>query len=152
MRTYDFAPLGRYTVGFDHLFDMLNQSASNETRDNFPPYNILKTGEDSYRISLAVAGFSSEELSITAEQNLLMIAGKRQSNDDQGEFLFRGIASRNFEQKFNLGEYVEVDGATIDNGMLHVDLVRRVPDAVKPRTIPIGASNSSNILNKRKVA
>ena len=151
MRTYDFAPLGRYTVGFDHLFDMLNQSASNDTRDNFPPYNILKTGEDSYRISLAVAGFSSEELSITAEQNLLMIAGKRQSNDDQGEFLFRGIASRNFEQKFNLGEYVEVDGATIDNGMLHVDLVRRVPDAVKPRTIPIGASNSSH-LTKRKVA
>ena len=152
MRTYDFAPLGRYTVGFDHLFDRLNQSASNAAHDNFPPYNILKTGEDSYRVSLAVAGFSPDELSITAEQNLLTITGRRQPDDDDKEFLFRGIAKRNFEQKFNLGEYVEVEGATIDNGMLHVDLVRRIPDAQKPRTIPIGTSNTASVTDQRKAA
>ena len=152
MRTYDFAPLGRYTVGFDHLFDLLNQSASNDTRDNFPPYNILKMGEDTYRISLAVAGFSSEELSITAEQNLLTITSKRASRDGDREFLFRGIANRNFEQKFNLGEYVEVDGAILDNGMLHIDLVRRVPDAMKARTIPIGASNTFHVADQRQAA
>ena len=144
MRTYDFAPLGRHSVGFDHLFDLINQSASNESNDNFPPYNIVKTGQDNFRISLAVAGFAPEDLSITAEQSVLTVAGRRRTDGgEQPDYLFRGIANRNFEQRYTLGDYVEVDNATIDNGLLHIDLVRRVPEAMKPRKIEIGSAAAS---------
>ena len=136
MRTYDFAPLGRYTVGFDNLFDLINQTARNEGNDSYPPYNILRAGQDSFRISVAVAGFAPADLSVTAEQNLVTVAG-RQPELDEKEYLFRGIAGRSFERKFNLGEYIEVENAAIDNGMLHIDLVRRISDAMKPRQIAI---------------
>ena len=144
MRTYDFAPLGRYTVGFDNLFDLINQTARNEGNDRYPPYNILRTGQDSFRISVAVAGFAPSDLSITAEQNLLTLSG-RQAEEEEKEYLFRGIAGGNFERKFNLGEYVEVDNAAIDNGLLHIDLVRRIPDAVKPRKIAIAGTPAPSV-------
>ena len=138
MRTYDFAPLGRYSIGFDHLFDLINQTARNEANDGFPPYNILRTGSDTFRISIAVAGFGREDLSITSEQNLLTVSGRLQKDDQQREYLYKGIAGRGFERKFNLGDYVEVENASTDNGLLHIDLIRRVPEAMKPRTIDIG--------------
>ena len=143
MRTYDFAPLGRYTVGFDHLFDLINQTARHDSNDSFPPYNILKTGPDRFRISLAVAGFADRDLELTAEPNLLTVTGRQSERDDK-DFLFRGIAARSFERKFNLGDYVEVEGAVTDNGMLHIDLIRRMPDAMRPRTIPINKSGSES--------
>jgi molecular chaperone IbpA len=144
MRTFDLAPLYRSTVGFDRLFSMLDQvSGYDNSGSSYPPYNIERTGENAYRITLAVAGFAEAEISIEAKQNTLTIKGDKQTKADEkkGEVLHQGIAARAFERVFQLAEHVEVKGASLENGLLHVDLVREVPEAAKPRQIRIGNGN-----------
>jgi molecular chaperone IbpA len=142
MRTsFDLTPLYRSTVGFDRLFSMLDQvSGFDGSGSSYPPYNIERTGENAYRITLAVAGFSEPELSIEAKENALTIRGEKQVKTDEkpGEMLYQGIAARAFERVFQLADYVEVRGATLENGLLHVDLVRELPEKMKPRQIKIG--------------
>ena len=139
MRTFDLAPLYRSTVGFDRLFSMLDNAAGFDAAPGYPPYNIERTGEDAYRISVAVAGFGENELSIEAKENTLTIRGEKQENaEKQGEVLHQGIAARAFERRFQLADHVQVTGAKLENGLLHVELVREIPEAKKPRQIPIG--------------
>ena len=140
MRTYDFAPLWRSTVGFDRLFDLAQAAARQAGEDNYPPYNIERLGEDSYQISLAVAGFSPDEISITAEQNVVTIEGNKPEKAER-EFLYRGISTRHFKRQFNLADYVQVKNASFDNGLLQIELVREIPEAMKPRKIAINGSN-----------
>ena len=137
MRTFDLAPLYRSTVGFDRLFSMLDGF---DAAPGYPPYNIERTGENDYRISVAVAGFAENELSIEAKENTLTLKGEKQVQQDNnaGEVLYQGIAARAFERVFQLAEHVVVKGASLENGLLHVELVREVPEAMKPRQIPIG--------------
>jgi molecular chaperone IbpA len=138
MRSFDFSPLFRSTVGFDRLFDMLDEIA--DSGQGYPPYNIERTDENNYRVSVAVAGFGENELSIEAKENTLTIKGEKQQQQEksEGETLYQGIASRAFERVFQLADHVQVKGATLENGLLHVDLVREIPEAKKPRQIPIG--------------
>ena len=146
MRTeFDLTPYRRSTVGFDRLFDALENSFRAETQDSYPPFDIVRTGEDSYRITLAVAGFRPDEIDITAQQNQLVISGQKTEKDEDGvEFVHRGIAARAFERRFQLADYVEVQDASYENGMLTLSLERVVPDAMKPRKIEIGASGNDN--------
>jgi len=141
MRTYDLAPFYRSTVGFDRLFSLLDQ-VNSDGGSGYPPYNIERTGENAYRISLAVAGFTDADLSIEAKENTLTVRGEKQTKDEEttGDLLYRGIAGRNFERSFQLADHVEVMAASLDNGLLHVDLVREIPEAMKPRVIPIMGS------------
>ena len=138
MRTFDLTPLYRSTVGFDRLFSMLDDGF--EAAPGYPPYNIERTGDFAYRISVAVAGFAENELSIEAKENTLTIRGGKEAKDEKnhGEVLYQGIAARAFERVFQLADYVQVKGASLQNGLLHVDLVREIPEAKKPRQIPIG--------------
>jgi molecular chaperone IbpA len=140
MRTFDLAPLYRSTVGFDRLFSMLDQATGFDAAPGYPPYNIERTGEDAYRISVAVAGFGESELSIETKENALTIRGEKQekTGEKQGEVLYQGIAARTFERRFQLADHVQVTGASLVNGLLHVDLVREIPEAKKPRQIKIG--------------
>jgi molecular chaperone IbpA len=136
MRTFDLAPLYRSTVGFDRLFSMLDGF---ESAPGYPPYNIERTGENAYRISVAVAGFGENDISIEVKENTLTIKGDRQKDEKKtGEVLYQGIAARAFERVFQLADYVQVKGAALENGLLHVDLVREIPEAKKPRQVPIG--------------
>ncbi|EKS36929.1 MAG TPA: molecular chaperone [Afipia sp.] len=141
MRTFDLTPFYRSTVGFDRLFSLLDQSAS-ESSPGYPPYNIERTGENNFRISVAVSGFSQNEISIVAKENTLTIKGEKAANENSqsSEVLYRGIASRAFERQFQLADFVQVKNATLENGLLHVDLVREIPEAKKPRQIPITTS------------
>ena len=147
MQTFNFAPFYRSTVGFDRLFSTLDQLVGMDgPAPSYPPYNIERTGENAYRISVAVAGFTDADLSIEAKENTLTIRGEKQTNDEEiaSDLLYRGIAARNFERGFQLADYVEVRGASLENGLLHVDLVREVPEVMKPRVIPI--MNSQKVL------
>jgi molecular chaperone IbpA len=150
MRTFDLAPLYRSTVGFDRLFSMLDNVAGYDAGSTYPPYNIERTGENAYRITLAVAGFAENDVSIEAKQNTLTIKGEKQAKTDEkkAEVLYQGIAARTFERVFQLAEHVEVKGAALENGLLHVDLVRQVPEAMKPRRIVIGNSTPKVIDQK----
>jgi len=143
MRHVDFSSLHRSTVGFDRLFTMLDSLAQPESAQTYPPYNIERTGENAYRISMAVAGFSDEEISIEAHRNVLTVKGERKEdgNGEGSELLYRGIASRSFERRFQLADHVEVVGATLKNGLLFVDLTRNIPEELKPRKIAITASS-----------
>jgi len=143
MRHVDFSPLYRSTVGFDRLFTMLDSLGQPETAQTYPPYNIERTGENAYRISMAVAGFSEDEISIEAHRNVLTVKGERKedNNSEGSELLYRGIASRSFERRFQLADHVEVEGATLKNGLLFVDLKRNIPEELKPRKIAISASS-----------
>jgi molecular chaperone IbpA len=155
MRTFDFAPFYRSTVGFDRLFSTLDQLSGVESAaPSYPPYNIGRTGEDAYRISVAVAGFTDAELSIEAKENMLTIRGEKRASDAENtdDLLYRGIAARNFERSFQLAEHVEVKGASLENGLLHVDLVREVPEAMKSRAIPIMSSRKVLEVNSTQVA
>jgi len=143
MRSYDFSPLWRSTIGFDRLFD-LAESAQRATEDHYPPYNIERLGDDCYQISLAVAGFSPDEISITAEQNVLTIEGNKPEKTER-EYLYRGISTRAFKRQFNLADYVQVKNAAFDNGLLKIELVREIPEAMKPRRISIDGSPASNV-------
>ena len=141
MRTYDLAPFYRSTVGFDRFFNLLDQAAS-DGAPGYPPYNIERTGENAYRISVAVSGFSQGELSIVAKENTLTIKGEKSANEnaqDKAEVLYRGIAARAFARAFQLADFVQVKDASLENGLLHVDLVREIPEAKKPRQIAINA-------------
>ena len=139
MRTIDFSPLYRSTVGFDRMFSMLDNMTSPEPAQTYPPYNIELTGENAYRITMAVAGFGENDLSIEAKENTLSIKGDLQNGNEDGanEVLFRGIAGRAFERRFQLADHVEVRDASLENGLLHIDLVREIPEAMKPRNIAI---------------
>ena len=142
MRSFDLTPLHSSTIGFDRIFSLLNDRSDAST--TYPPYNIEKTGDNTYRISLAVAGFEDSELSIESRENALTIRGAKKNVDEQsrGQFLFRGIAARTFERRFQLADYVSVGEAVLANGLLHVDLVREVPEAAKPKLIPISAGKT----------
>lgn len=135
MRTFDFSPLYRSTVGFDQLQSLLD-SVTRDATPTYPPYNIERLGEAEYRITMAVAGFSENDLSIEVKQNVLTISGKR-SEPENTNYLYQGIAGRSFERRFQLADHVEVKGAQLENGLLHVDLVRRIPEELKPRQIAI---------------
>src|SRR5664280_144783 len=136
MRTFDLAPLYRSTVGFDRLFSMMDGF---DAAPGYPPYNIERTGENDYRVTVAVAGFADNELSVEAKENTLTIKGAKQAKEEQnGEVLYQGIAARAFERVFQLADHVQVKSASVENGLLHVDLVREIPEAKKPRQIPIG--------------
>ncbi|MEH3144582.1 MAG: Hsp20 family protein [Methylobacterium frigidaeris] len=138
MRQFDLAPLYRSTVGFDRLFSALDQFVSAETAPSYPPYNIERTGENAYRITVAVAGFTDRDLSIEVRENALTIKGERKpAQAGQTEVLHQGIAARSFERRFQLADHVQVTGAALENGLLHVDLVREIPEAKKPRQIEI---------------
>src|SRR2546427_10657183 len=151
MRPFDLAPLYRSTVGFDRLFSMLDGF---EAAPGYPPYNIERTGETAYRISVAVAGFGENELSIEAKENTLTIKGEKQVKDEKssGDVLYQGIAARAFERVFQLADYVQVKGASLENGLLHVDLVREIPEAMKPRAIPIASSSKLLEVKPTKIA
>jgi molecular chaperone IbpA len=137
MRNYDFSPLWRSTVGFDRLFDLINNEVPN-VQDNYPPYDIVRTGDETFRISLALAGFTPEQIAITVRENRLTVTGTTAENGD-GDYIYQSIAARPFERHFGLADHIEVEGATFENGLLQIDLVRRLPDAMKPRRIEIGA-------------
>jgi molecular chaperone IbpA len=147
MRTCDFSPLFRSTIGFDRLFDLV-ETAQRATDEGYPPYNIERLAEDRYQITLAVAGFSPDEVSITAEQNVVTIEGSKAEKAEKAErdFLYRGISTRHFKRQFSLADYVQVKGATFDNGLLKIELVREIPEAMKPRRIAInGVSTAGNV-------
>ena len=139
MTSFDFSPLFRSTIGFDRLGRMLDQALVDEG-SSYPPYNIEKTGEDAYRITMAVAGFGEDDISIVAQENTLSVSGKAKATEEQSEFLYRGIAGRAFERRFQLADHIKVVGAQLVNGLLHVELVREVPEAKRPRTIKVETS------------
>lgn len=143
MRHLDFSPLYRSTVGFDRLFSMLDTAGSDTP--SYPPYNIERTGENAYRITMAVAGFTEDELTVEAKEHVLTIKGEKSEEENDREILYRGIASRTFERRFQIAEYVRVDGASLENGLLHVDLVRELPEAMKPRKIEISTGGAKQI-------
>ena len=154
MRPFNLAPLYRSTVGFDRMFSLLDQVSGFEgATPGYPPYNIERTGENAYRISVAVAGFSEPELTIVAKENTLTIRGDKQAKTDEnnGNVLYQGIAARAFERVFQLADYVQVKSASVENGLLHVDLVREIPEAKKPRSIPIGnaANGKATVLDAK---
>lgn len=140
MARLDLTPLFRSSVGFDRVASMLD-AASRVEQPSYPPYNIELVDEDQYRISMAVAGFSESELNIESEHNTLTVTGVKSEEDKQRHFLHQGIAARNFERKFQLADYVKVTGANMENGLLHIDLVREIPEAMKPRKISIGSND-----------
>jgi molecular chaperone IbpA len=145
MRTFDLSPLYRSTVGFDRMFNLFDSLVGSDgTVPTYPPYNIERTGENAYRVTMAVAGFGESDLTIEAKENVLTVKGekKSESKEKENEFLYRGIASRAFERRFQLADHVEVKGAQLENGLLHVDLVRNIPEAKKPRTIAINTAGS----------
>jgi molecular chaperone IbpA len=145
MRTYDFTPLFRSTIGFDRFFDLVDAAAQHTgADDNYPPCNVERLGEDRYQISLALAGFAPDEIAITAEQNTLTVEG-RKAEKGQREFLYQGISLQPFKRQFNLADYVQVRGASFDNGLLQIELVREIPEAMKPRRVAINAGPASKV-------
>lgn len=137
----DFSPLYRSTVGFDRLFSLMDAMGAAETsQPSYPPYNIERTGENAYRITMAVAGFGEADLALEVKENTLLVKGDKTSAEENKELLYRGIASRSFERRFQLADHVVVQGARLENGLLHIDLVREIPEAMKPRRIPIAAA------------
>ncbi|WP_315706131.1 MULTISPECIES: Hsp20 family protein [unclassified Bradyrhizobium] len=147
MRTYDFTPLWRSSIGFDRLLGLLDET-QRAVDDNYPPYNIERLGEDRYQISLALAGFGPDELAITAEQNVLTVEGRKPDKEGR-EYLYQGISARPFKRQFNLADYVQVTNASFDNGRLRIELVREIPEAMKPRRIAIGTGPVEKIEQKK---
>lgn len=139
---FDFAPYRRSTVGFDRLFDMLENSSFGQGQENYPPFDLIKEGENEYRIQLAVAGFSPDEIDITAQQNVLIVTGRKsdESEEKGPDFIYRGIANRSFERRFALADHIQVRNADLKDGLLSIELVREIPEAMKPRKINIGGS------------
>lgn len=141
MRQFDFTPFRRSTIGFDRLFDLLEASARQASSENYPPFNLERLAEDRYRITLAVAGFKSDEIDVTAQQNLLLVSGKKREENENnpGSYLHLGIANRSFERRFELADFVRVEKADLADGLLTIELVREVPEAMKPKKIPVNA-------------
>lgn len=145
MRPFDFAPLYRSTIGFDRLAHLIDSLASNGEDNGYPPYNIERLGENSYRITMAVAGFTREDVGVEVKETTLTVRGEKKPEDGQREFLHRGIAQRAFERRFQLADYVEVLGADLRDGLLHIDLKRNIPERMKPRTIAIGVGETPKL-------
>ena len=152
MNRFDFTPYRRSTVGFDRLFDLLENNARAQQSENYPPFNIERNGDDHYRITLAVAGFKDDEIEITAQQNLLLVTGNKNVDENEGkQFLHMGIANRSFERRFELADFVRVDNAALADGLLEIDLVREIPEAMRPQKIAINqADNVTKIAHKPK--
>ena len=151
MRTFDPTPLWRSTVGFDRLFNLIDESMRWSGEGNYPPYNIERTGEDHYRIALALAGFTPEEVTITAEQNVLTVEG-RKAEKGEHQYMYQGISARPFRRVFNLADYVQVTGASFEGGLLKIDLAREIPEAMKPRRIAINAGNDNQQIEHQTAA
>ena len=151
MTTYDFAPLFRTAIGFDRLARLMDSAVAGAEAPSYPPYNIEKTGDDTYRLTMAVAGFRPEELDLTVKENTLVISGRVSTEANKGEVLYRGIAGRAFERRFVLADHIVVEGADLANGLLHVGLKRVVPEALKPRKIAIGGAAPAAIANDATV-
>ena len=146
MRNYDLTPLFRTSIGFDRMGHLLDAAMQLESKANsYPPYNIVRAGDDAYRITLAVAGFAEADLDITVQENRLTVTGRNADEEKSVEYLHRGIAGRAFERRFQLADHIEVTGARLDNGLLHIGLVREIPEALKPRTIAIGSSRTEEL-------
>jgi molecular chaperone IbpA len=156
MRQLDLSPLYRSTIGFDRLFNLVDQATGFEASPSYPPYNIERTAEDTYRITVAVAGFSEKDLSIETREGSVIIRGSKEARTEpegsEREVLYQGIAARAFERRFQLADHVYVKGASLENGLLHVDLVRELPEAQKPRQVPIGRSAAKVVEGETKVA
>jgi molecular chaperone IbpA len=149
MRTnFDLSPFRRSTVGFDRLFEMLENGTSLQTGEGYPPFDLERDGDDRFRITMAVAGFRQEEIDITAQQNLLIVSGRKQEGDE-GRYIHRGIAARSFERRFALGDYVQVKNAELRDGLLSIELAREIPEEMKPRKIEIGGSGNRQIDDRR---
>ena len=144
---FDFAPFRRSTVGFDRLFDMLENNSFGQAQENYPPFDLIKLGDNKFRIELAVAGFKPDEIDITAQQNVLIVSGRKSEESGQKgtDYVYRGIANRSFERRFALADHIQVRGADIKDGMLAIELVREIPEAMKPRKIAIGSAERSAI-------
>jgi molecular chaperone IbpA len=140
---FDFAPFRRSTVGFDRLFDMLENSNASQAGENYPPFDLVKLGDNQYRIELAIAGFKRDEIDITAQQNVLIVTGRKndETQEKGSDFIYRGIANRSFERRFALADHIQVRGADLKDGLLSIDLVREIPEAMKPRKIDIGTGS-----------
>ena len=149
---FDFAPFRRSTVGFDRLFDMLENSSVGNGGENYPPFDLIKTGENDYRIDLAVAGFKADEIDITAQQNVLIVSGRKneESDDERSDYIYRGIATRAFERRFALADHIQVRGADMKDGLLSIELKREIPEAMKPRKIDIGGGAERSAIGGRE--
>lgn len=148
MTTFDFTPIYRSAIGFERLASLLSNASRVEQGQSYPPYNIEATGEDRYRITMAVAGISEADIEITSEQNKLTVVGKSEARQDNDKFLYRGIAERAFERRFQLADYVRVTGARLQNGLLHIELQRELPEAMKPQRIKIDA-DTANVIERK---
>jgi molecular chaperone IbpA len=144
---FDFAPFRRSTVGFDRLFDMLENNSFGQAQENYPPFDLRKVGDNEYRIELAVAGFKPDELDITAQQNVLIVSGRKneEAEDKGADYIYRGIANRSFERRFALADHIQVKGADMHDGLLAIDLVREIPEAMKPKRIDIASGRRAAI-------
>src|SRR3954463_9399011 len=151
---FDFAPFRRSTVGFDRLFDMLENNTFGQAQENYPPFDLIKLGDNEYRIELAVAGFKENEIDITAQQNVLIVSGRKKEEDEQkgNDYIYRGIANRSFERRFALADHIQVKGADIKDGLLAIELVREIPEAMKPKRIDIGGSAGKNVGRQERSA
>ena len=154
MRQFDFAPFRRSTVGFDRLFDLLEASARQAGSENYPPFNLERISDDRYRITLAVAGFKAEEIDVTAQQNLLLVTGKKreENENNQGSYLHLGIANRSFERRFELADFVRVESADLADGLLTIALVREIPEAMKPKKIAVNTGGETAAIEHRNAA
>ena len=150
MDSFDFSPLFRSTIGFDHLMRLADTATRLDGGASaYPPYNIESTGENAYRLTMAVAGFAADDLDITVKENALLISGKSKKDEEAKEYLYRGIARRAFERRFQLADHIKVVGASLDNGLLHVDLVREVPEALKPRKVEIATGTKPQVIEQK---
>jgi len=149
MDRFDFSPLFRSTIGFDRLMRLADSATRVDGAGTYPPYNIEATGENAYRLTMAVAGFAPEDLDITVKENELLVNGKARKDEDTAKYLHRGIARRAFERRFQLADHIKVAGASLANGLLHVDLVREIPEAMKPRKIDISAGTTARVIDQK---
>jgi molecular chaperone IbpA len=150
MDGFDFSPLFRSTIGFDRLTQLIDAATQVDNGTlSYPPYNIEATGENAYRLTMAVAGFAAEDLDVTAKEGVLVVTGKARKDEDKARYLHRGLARRAFERRFQLADHIQVAGASLDNGLLHVDLVREVPEALKPRKIAINTGDTAKVIEQK---
>jgi molecular chaperone IbpA len=150
MDSFDFSPLFRSTIGFDRLMRLADAATRvDSSSSSYPPYNIEVTGESAYRLTMAVAGFSADDIDVTLKDNALLITGKARREEDKAQYLYRGIARRAFERRFQLADHIKVAGASLDNGLLHVDLVREIPEAMKPRKIEVTTGGQPQVLEQK---
>lgn len=147
--TFDFSPLFRSTIGYDRLMQLADTATRFESGDGYPPYNIESTGENAYRLTMAVAGFAADEIDVTVKENALLVTGRSKKEDEKKTYLYRGIARRAFERRFQVADHIKVVGASLDNGLLHVDLAREIPEAMKPRKIEIANGSAAKVIDQR---